>query len=96
MPTPVQLEARIQNAELYFANLMNKMVDNLGIADQDQAFVAKIDNLFYTIEAITFLVDRGIFTDNPTCLTVYQELMYQTGVYASNLTKDESLIIPEI
>lgn len=96
MPTPAQLEARIQNAELYFANLMNKMVDNLGIADQDQAFVAKIDNLFYTIEAITFLVDRGIYTDNSTCLKVYQELMYQTGVYASNLTKDESLIIPEI
>lgn len=96
MPTPVQLEARIQNAELYFANLMNEMVDNLGIADQDQAFVSKIDNLYYTIEAIEFLVDRGIFTNNDVCLKIYQKMMCQTGVYASNLTKDDSLIITQI
>lgn len=97
MPTPLQIEARIQNAEKYFANLMNKLVDEtMQISPVNEAFVCKVDELFYTIEAINFLFDMGIYTEDPTFLSVYNKMMCQIGVYASNLTLDNTLIQPTI
>lgn len=95
VPVPLMLD-NIQNSERYFASLMNTLVDNFGISEPNEAFTSKVNNLFYTLESIGFLTDRGIFTDNSTCQAVYNIMMCQTGAYASNLTKDDSLIIPEI
>lgn len=95
VPVNLMLD-NIQNSELYFASLMNTLVDNFGISEPNEAFTSKVNNLFYSLEAVNFLVDRGIFTNNATCQSVYNLMMCQTGVYASNLTKDDSLIIPEI
>ena len=97
MVPPLQIEAHLQNSERYFATLMNQLVDMEQIGPEGNcAFNAKVNELFYTIESMRFLFDRGIFTDNATCQAVYNKMMCQTGVYASNLTKDDSLIIPEI
>ena len=95
VPVPLMLD-NIQNSERYFASLMNTLVDNLGISETNQSFASRVDDLFYALEAVNFLVDRGIFTNDATCQAVYNIMMAITGVYASNLTKDDSLIIPEI
>jgi hypothetical protein len=95
VPVPTMLD-NIQNSERYFASLMNTLVDNLGISETNQSFACRVDDLFYALEAVNFLVDRGIFTNDATCQAVYNIMMAITGVYASNLTKDDSLIIPEI
>lgn len=86
----------IQNSERYFASLMNTYVDNSSISEPNQSLICRIDSLFYALEAVNFLVDRDIFTNNQTCQAVYNIMMCITGAYASNLTKDDSLIIPEI
>jgi hypothetical protein len=95
VPVPTMLD-NIQNSERYFASLMNTLVDNLGISETNQSFESRVDNLFYALEAVNFLVNRGIFTNDATCQAVYNIMMAITGVYASNLTKDDSLIIPEL
>ena len=86
----------IQNSERYFASLMNNLVDSFGITEGNESLECRVDSLFYSLEAVNFLVDRGIFTNNPTSQAVYNIMMCLTGAYASNLTKDDSLIIPEI
>lgn len=99
MLSPVELEARIQSAEYYFATLMDQLVnETMQLEPVDTAFICRINELFYTIESIRFLYDRGIYTDNSTCLAVYQDMMDQIGVYASfpNITEDTSLIIPGV
>jgi hypothetical protein len=97
MVPPLQMEANLQNSERYFASLMNQLVDMEQIGpDGNEAFNARVNELFYVIESVRFLFDRGIMTDNATCQAVYNKMMCQTGVYASNLTKDDSLIIPEL
>jgi hypothetical protein len=75
---------------------MNTYVDSSGISEPNESLICRIDSLFYALEAVNFLVDRGIFTNNSTCQAVYNIMMCLTGAYASNLTKDDSLIIPEI
>jgi len=95
VPVPLMLD-NIQNSERYFASLMNTYVDSSGISEPNESLICRIDSLFYSLEAVNFLVDRGIFTNNSTCQAVYNIMMCLTGAYASNLTKDDSLIIPEI
>ena len=95
VPVPLMLD-NIQNSERYFASLMNTLVDSFGISEPNESLVCRIDGLFYALEAVNFLVDRGIFTNDATCQAVYNIMMCLTGAYASNLTKDDSLIIPEL
>ncbi len=95
VPVPLML-SNIQNSERYFASLMNTYVDTSGISEPNESLICRINDLFYSLEAVNFLVDRGIFTNDATCQAVYNIMMCLTGAYASNLTKDDSLIIPEI
>jgi len=95
VPVPLML-SNIQNSERYFASLMNTYVDTSGISEPNESLICRINDLFYSLEAVNFLVDRGIFTNDATCQAVYNIMMCITGAYASNLTKDDSLIIPEI
>ena len=95
VPVPLMLD-NIQNSERYFASLMNTYVDTSGISEPNESLICRINDLFYSLEAVNFLVDRGIFTNDATCQAVYNIMMCITGAYASNLTKDDSLIIPEI
>ena len=95
VPVPLMLD-NIQNSERYFASLMNTYLNTSGITEPNESLICRIDGLFYALESVNFLVDRGIFTNNATCQAVYNIMMCLTGAYASNLTKDYSLIIPEI
>ena len=97
MITPIELEARIQNAEKYFAAQMDKIVDaTQQISPVNEALVSRVDELFNIIEAINFLFDMGIYMEDATFVSVYKKMMYQIGVYSSNLTLDNTLIQPII
>lgn len=96
MPDTIHLEQIIVSGEYYFANLMNKVVDDtLELNPVQQGFIEKVDGLYYAIEALKFLVDRGIDTSNETCMGAYNTLMSKLGVNTGlpNQTKDESLIL---
>ena len=97
MLSPIDLEYRIQSAEYYFATLMDQLVEEtMQLEPVDDAFVSRVDNLFYTIEAIRFLYDRGIYTDDATCLAVYQDMMDQIGINVTlpDVYVDTTLVIP--
>ena len=99
MLNPIQVEYNLQSAEYYFATLMDQLVDEtMQLEPVDCGFTEQVNQLFYTIEAVRFLVDRGIFTENPTCLAVYNLMMTQIGINTSlpNLVEDTTLIIPGI
>jgi len=99
MLSPIDLEYRIQSAEYYFATLMDQVVDEtMQLEPVDEAFISRVDNLFYTIEAIRFLYDRGIYTDDATCLAVYQDMMDQIGINVTlpDIYVDTTLVIPGV
>ena len=99
MLNPIQVEYNLQSAEYYFATLMDQLVDEtMQLAPVDCGFIEQVNQLFYTIEAVRFLVDRGIFTENPTCLAVYNLMMTQIGINTTlpDLSVDSSLVIPGI
>lgn len=97
MLTPIQVEYNLQSAEYYFATLMDQVVDQtMQLEPVDPAFASKVDELFYTIEAVRFFVDRGIFTENAECLAVYNLMMTQIGIFTTlpDLSVDTSLVVP--
>ena len=95
MPSVIQLETSIVNAEKYFSNLMDKVVDN---EMQLQPVISSIDSraneLYITIEAIRFLFDMEIYTEDETFLSLYKKMLYQIGVYSGDPTLDNTLIQP--
>lgn len=94
MPTRVQIENNLDNARRYFANKMDKLVDKgLELNPEEISFENAVNNLFYVIEANEFMLKNNIATDDKTFLSVYKKMMCIIGVYANNLTKDNSLII---
>ena len=97
MLSPIQVEYNLQSAEYYFATLMDQLVEEtMQLEPVDSAFIQKVDELFYTIEAVRFFVDRGIFTENADCLAVYNLMMTQIGIFTTlpDLSEDQSLVIP--
>lgn len=97
MLTTIQIENNLVNAEKYFADQMNKLVDkSLEMESVNDSFAKRINSLYQSIEANRFMLKNNIDTDNETFLGVYRKMMCEIGVYCNNLTKDNSLIIPEI
>lgn len=95
MPSTIQLETNIINAEKYFSTLMNGLVDaEMELYTVNSIVSSRINELFYTIEAIRFLFDMEIYTDDATCMTLYKKMMYQIGVYSGDPTLDNTLIQP--
>lgn len=96
MPTIIQVENNLVNAEKYFAHQMNKLVDkSLEMDKASNSFTSRVNELYYAIEANEFMLKNNIDTANETFLSVYKKMMYIIGVYANNLTKDNTIIIPE-
>jgi hypothetical protein len=97
MPSIGQVEINVANANKYFANQMNKLVNKMmAMETPDPDFVCRVNELYYTIEANEFMLDNNVdIASNSTFLSVYNKLMVILGIYASNLTEDISLIIPE-
>ena len=97
MPTIGQVEINVANANKYFANQMDKLVNKMMVMETpDPDFVCRVNDLYLTIEANEFMLDNNVdIASNNTFLGVYNKLMVIMGIYASNLTEDNSLIIPE-
>ena len=97
MPSIGQVEIIVANANKHFANQMNRLVNNMmAMETPDPDFVCRVNDLYLTIEANEFMLVNNVdITSNSTFLSVYNKLMIILGIYASNLTEDSSLIIPE-
>jgi hypothetical protein len=97
MPTIGQVEINVANANKYFANQMDKLVNKMmAMETPSKDLVCRINELYYTIEANDFMLHNNVdIASNNTFLSVYNKLMVIMGIYASNLTEDNSLIIPE-
>lgn len=97
MPSIGQVEIIVANANKYFANQMNNLVNNMmAMETSDPDFVCRVNELYLTIEANEFMLDNNVdIMSNSTFLSVYNKLMIILGIYASNLTEDISLITPE-
>lgn len=96
MPSAIELNNRLLSAEYYFATLMDQVVDiSMQLEPVDEAFIARVDELYYTIEAVRFFVNRGIGTENSECMAVYNKMMLQIGINTTlpTLTVDTSLIL---
>lgn len=97
MPTVIQIENNVVNAEKYFANQMDKLVDkSLEMETPDCSFTHRVDDLYHSIEATRFMLKNNIEPSNDVFIGVYGKMMCIIGVYANNLTKDSSLVIPII
>jgi len=97
MPSIGQVEINVANANKYFANQMNSLVNKMmAMETPDPDFVCRVNDLYFTIEANEFMLDNNVdIMSNSTFLSVYNKLMSILGIYASNLTEDISLITPE-
>jgi hypothetical protein len=96
MPSAGVLANRLLSAEYYFATLMDQVVDlSMQLEPVNEGFVCKVDELFYTIEALDFFVSRGIGTEDSVCMSVYNQLMEQIGINTTlpDLSVDTSLIL---
>jgi hypothetical protein len=97
MLTTIQIEGNVVNAEKYFAQQMDKLVDkSLEMETAHDSFIHRVDDLYHSIEANRFMLKNNIETSNETFLGVYGKMMCIIGVHANNLTKDSSLVIPTI
>lgn len=95
MLSVIQLETSITNAEKYFSTLMNKLVDEeQQLSTVKKSISGRVTELFLTIEAIRFLFDMEIYSEDQTFMSLYKKMMYQIGVYCGDPTLDNSLIQP--
>ena len=91
----IDLSAKVQQFEIYFANLMNKYVDTyvFGISVSDCAS-DHTEYAYSLLEAIEFQMEKGLDVDNPTTLAIYDKINCITPIYNTPVTIDFSLIIP--
>jgi len=91
----IDLQAKLQQSKLYFANLMDKYVDSyvFGISSDDCAS-NKTEYVFFLIEAIEYQMEKGLGIDDPTTLEIYKKLDCITPINNTPVTIDESLLTP--
>jgi len=91
----IDLQAKLQQSKLYFANLMDKYVDSyvFGISSDDCAS-NKTEYAYFLIEAIEYQMEKGLGIDNPTTLEIYKKLDCITPINNTPVTIDESLLTP--
>lgn len=98
MPTNIQVLAKIQQANLYYANLMDQYVDSavFGI-DQNPELKSKADYLFNLLNAIKYQLDKGLtYETSATTRTIYEKIDAITPIWDSVITIDDTLIYPFI
>lgn len=91
----IDLQAKLQQSKLYFANLMDKYVDSyvFGISSDDCAS-NKTEYAYFLIEAIEYQMEKGLGVDDPTTLEIYKKLDCITPINNTPVTIDESLLTP--
>lgn len=98
MPTNEQVIAKLQQAKLYYANLMDQYVDSFvfGI-DQNGELACKSLALFNLITAIEYQLEKGYTIDvSDVTLRIYEELDCLTPIWNSEIDIDSTLIQPFI
>ena len=93
----INVVAKLQQAKLAFANLMDQYVDSFvfGI-DYNPELTCNINALFYAIEAIEFQLEKGLGYDNPTTQQLYAIIDILTPIYDQPISLDGTLIYPNI
>ena len=95
MPNTVDLFSKVQQANLYFANLMNEYVDSFVYSmDRDECINDKVNNLYLLLEAIQYQMAKGLYYDNEVTKLLYQQIDCLTPIYDTVITVDSSLINP--
>ena len=91
----IDLQAKLQQSKLYFANLMDKYVDSyvFGISSDDCAS-NKTEYAYFLIEAIEYQMEKGLGIDDPTTLEIYKKLDCITPINNTPVTIDETLLTP--
>jgi hypothetical protein len=91
----IDLQAKLQQSKLYFANLMDKYVDSyvFGISSDD-CTSNKTEYAYFLIEAIEYQMEKGLGIDDPTTLEIYKKLDCITPINNTPVTIDESLLTP--
>jgi hypothetical protein len=97
MPNTSDLLSKVQQANLYFANLMNEYVDSFVYSmERDERINAKVNDLYELLEAMDFQLAKDLYYDNENTKLIYQKIDCITPIYNTYITIDTSLIKPFI
>lgn len=97
MPNNIDLFSKVQQANLYFANLMNEYVDSFVFSlDRNENIKHKADELYELLEAIQYQMAKGLYYENEVTQLLYEKVDCLTPIYNSVITVDTSLINPII
>jgi hypothetical protein len=97
MPNTSDLLSKVQQANLYFANLMDRYVDSFVYSmERDECINAKVNDLYELLEAMDFQLAKGLYYDNENTKLIYQKIDCVTPIYNTYITIDTSLIKPFI
>lgn len=91
----IDLQAKLQQSKLYFANLMDKYVDSyvFGISSDDCSS-NKTEYAYFLIEALEYQMQKGLGIDNATTLDIYKKLDCITPINNTPVVIDETLLTP--
>jgi hypothetical protein len=97
MPNTSDLLSKVQQANLYFANLMNEYVDSFVYSmERDERINTKVNNLYELLEAMGYQLAKGLYYDNENTKLIYQKIDCVTPIYNTEITIDVTLIKPFI
>lgn len=93
----VNIVAKLQQAKLYYANLMDEYVDSFvfGI-DFNSELTQKTYYVYSLIEAMEFQFKKGLGYNNPVTRSLYEKLDCVTPIYDQPIVLDGTLIFPNI
>lgn len=97
MPNNVDVISKIQQAKLYFANLMDEYVDSFVFSiDRNEGLSDKVNYLYSLIEAIEYQIRKGYYYDNEITKELYEKIDCITPIYNTDIVIDYTLIQPFI
>jgi hypothetical protein len=97
MPNTVDLFSKVQQSNLYFANLMDKYVDSFVYSmDRDEKINLKVNELYEVLEAIQYQMSKGLYYENEVTRLLYEKIDCLTPIYDTTIVVDSSLINPII
>jgi len=97
MPNTSDLLSKVQQANLYFANLMNEYVNSFVFSmERDEKINAKVNDLYELLEAMDFQLAKDLYYDNENTKLIYQKIDCITPIYNTYITIDVTLIKPFI
>ena len=97
MLTNIDLISKLQQAKLYFANLMDEYVDSFVFSiDRDEKLADKVNCIYELIEALEFQIRKGYLSTDEVTIELYEKIDCLTPIYNTELIIDTTLIQPFI